>query len=128
MLRPYQNFYGTLKHGKGCTFGAFVDIGDTTFGSDCKVECFVSIPKGWTFGDRVFIGPGARFANDKHPKIGSKWSPDGGKVGNDVCIGMGAMIGPGVSIGDGAVIGMGAVVIKDVKEGEIVAGNPAKPI
>lgn len=128
MQNPYRNFYGVVKHGKGCKFGAFIDIGDTTFGDGCKVECFVSIPKGWTFGDRVFIGPGARFANDKHPNMTAKFTPQGGTVGNDVVIGMGALIGPGVNIGDGAVIGMGAVVIHDVKEGETVIGNPARPL
>lgn len=128
MQNPYCNFYGNVIHGKDCTFGAFVDIGDTTFGDSCKVECFVSIPKGWTFGDRVFIGPGARFANDRYPKIGAIWSLEGGSVGNDVCIGMGALIGPGVKIGDGATIGMGAVVVKDVPAGMTVVGNPARPI
>ncbi len=128
MLRPYQNFYGHVKHGKNCTFGAFTDIGDTEFGDHCKVESFVSIPKGWKFGNRVFIGPGARFANDKHPQIGADWSTQGGNVADDVCIGMGALIGPGVNIGLGATIGMGAVVTKDVPEGETWIGNPARKL
>ena len=41
-------------------------------------------------------------------------------------IGMGANILPGIEIEVDAVIGAGAVVIKDVLEGEKVAGNPAK--
>jgi len=36
------------------------------------------------------------------------------------------MIVPGVTIGDGAIVAMGAVVTKDVAEGDIVGGNPAK--
>src|SRR5690554_2406460 len=47
-------------------------------------------------------------------------------------IGAGAIIRDGtkspVTIGKGAVVGMGAVVTKSVKPGEIVVGNPAKPL
>ncbi len=39
-----------------------------------------------------------------------------------------AIILPGVHIGKGAVVGAGAVVTKDVRDYEIVAGNPAKPV
>ena len=50
------------------------------------------------------------------------------KVGNYVYIAFGALILPGVTVGDHSVIGAGAVVTRDVPEGTIVAGNPAKVI
>jgi len=50
------------------------------------------------------------------------------RIGDGVYIGTGAVIKPGVSIGNGAVIGMGAMVLRDVEDGEIVVGNPAKPM
>ena len=43
-------------------------------------------------------------------------------------IGTGAILLPGVTIGKGGVVGAGAVVTKDVASGEVVAGNPARPI
>ena len=105
MQNPYRNFYGVVKYGKGCKFGAFVDIGNTVFGENCQIQSFVSIPRGWTFGDRVFIGPGVRFCNDKHPHVGKDWKSEGGVVGNDVAIGAGAIILPGVNLGEGCNIG-----------------------
>ena len=79
-------------------------------------------------GNDVFIGPGVRFANDKHPRIGTEWAPQGGIVEDGASIGMGALIAPGVRIGANSTIGMGAVVLKDVPAGEMWVGNPAHPI
>lgn len=47
-------------------------------------------------------------------------------VGDDVWIGVNAVLMPGVQIGAHAVIGANAVVTKDVPEGAIVAGVPAR--
>jgi acetyltransferase-like isoleucine patch superfamily enzyme len=49
-------------------------------------------------------------------------------IGNDVWIGQSALILPGVSIGNGAVIAAGSIVVKNVKDYEIVGGNPARHI
>ena len=50
------------------------------------------------------------------------------KVGNCVWIGAHVTICPGVSIGDNSIIAAGAVVTKNVPEGCVVAGVPAKII
>lgn len=50
------------------------------------------------------------------------------RIGRDVWIGANAVVLPGVSIGDHAVVGAGAVVRRDVGEGEIVAGVPARVV
>lgn len=47
-------------------------------------------------------------------------------IGKNVWIGGGCTILPGVNIGDNAVIAAGSVVCKDVLEGTVVGGNPAK--
>ena len=49
-------------------------------------------------------------------------------IGNDVWIGQRVIILPGVTVGNGAIIGAGSIVTHDVKEYDIVAGNPAHVI
>tara|TARA_B100000378_G_scaffold206290_1_gene169552 strand:+ start:336 stop:797 length:462 start_codon:yes stop_codon:yes gene_type:complete len=43
-----------------------------------------------------------------------------------VYIGYRATILPGVRIGKGSIVGAGAIVTRDVPEGKVVAGNPAR--
>lgn len=49
-------------------------------------------------------------------------------VGNNVMIGLGALIMYGVTIGNNVIIAAGSVVTKDVPDGKIVGGNPARII
>lgn len=124
-----SNLWGHNRIGATTKIGEFCDIGNVTIGERCKIQCHVSIPSGWRIGNDVFIGPGARFANDRHPSAkGEGWVPQGGRVEDGASIGMGALIAAGVIIGKGAVVGMGAVVLKDVPAGETWIGNPAKLI
>jgi sugar O-acyltransferase (sialic acid O-acetyltransferase NeuD family) len=55
------------------------------------------------------------------------------RIENNAYIGTGAIIKQGrpgrpLIIGEGAVVGMGAVVTKNVAAGDVVFGNPAKPL
>lgn len=49
-------------------------------------------------------------------------------IGDDVWIAADAFIGPGVSVASGAVVGARAVVVRDVKPGAVVVGNPARMV
>ena len=49
-------------------------------------------------------------------------------VGEDTWIGGGSVLRDGITIGSDILVGLGAVVTKDVLDGSIVVGNPAKPI
>ncbi len=127
MIHRTANLYGRNQIADRTTIGAFCDIGGVEIGQDCKIQCHVSIPRGWYIGNRVFIGPAVHFANDKHPNLDKNFfEAMHGTVGDEVIIGMGALIGAGLHIGDRAVIGMGSVVTKDVPAGETWFGNPAK--
>jgi sugar O-acyltransferase (sialic acid O-acetyltransferase NeuD family) len=50
------------------------------------------------------------------------------KIEDGVFIGSGVTIVSGITIGKNARVGAGSVVIENVKEGQTVFGNPAKPI
>ena len=51
---------------------------------------------------------------------------EGKSIKEGAFIGTRCLILKGVTIGKGAVVGAGSVVTKDIPDGEIWAGNPAK--
>ena len=83
-----------------------------------------------TIGDDVTFGPRVQlFAHDAsmHCALGyTKIAPI--VIGDRVFIGAGSIILPGVHIGNDCIIGAGSVVTKDVPDGTIYAGNPARKI
>ena len=129
MKRPYQNFWGKQKIGKDCTFGAFVELGDSVvIGNNCKIEAFAFIPPGVTLEDEVFIGPHVCFTNDKHPKARGEWILLKTLVRQGAAIGPNATIVTGLTIGRNVVVGAGSVVTQDIPDNEVWAGSPAKKI
>ena len=50
------------------------------------------------------------------------------RIGKYVFVGAGSKILPGVSLGDGALISAGSLVNRDVRDFDVVAGNPAKVV
>lgn len=74
-----------------------------------------SIDHDSEIGDFVHIAPGAVLCGRV-------------KVGEGTLIGAGAVILPGVRIGRWAQVCAGAVVFRDVKDGGVVIGNPARLI
>ncbi|MEP6601137.1 MAG: DapH/DapD/GlmU-related protein [Nitrospirota bacterium] len=52
----------------------------------------------------------------------------GAKVGSGCFVGVGSLIREGVSVGDKASIGLGSIVTKDIPDGQVWVGAPARPI
>lgn len=79
-------------------------------------------------GDDVTLAPRVHIlAHDASTKMHLDYTRIGKvKIGNKVFIGAGAIIMPGVCVGNNVVIGAGSVVTKDVADGSVITGNPAK--
>ena len=125
----------------GCTIGDQTRIGpfveiqkNVTVGSRCKISSHTFICEGVTVEDDVFVGHGVMFINDRYPRattdgrlqIEEDWSVVPTHVRRGASIGSGAVILCGVTIGASALVGAGAVVTRDVPDGAVVAGVPAR--
>lgn len=105
----------------------------STFGTGIQIQSKVNISANVVLGNFVRVNT---MANIMHDSIVSQFTTiapnavllGNTKIGSFSYIGANATILPGITIGDHAVIGAGSVVTKDVKEGMIVAGNPAREL
>jgi len=136
-IYSFVNAYG-CEIGDESRVGAFVEIQKgVVIGRRCKISSHSFICEGVTIEDNVFIGHGVMFTNDKFPRA---TNPDGSPqseadwqvlptlVKGGASIGSNATIIAGVVIGENALVGAGAVVTRDVPDGAVVAGVPARPV
>ena len=131
----FTNLYG-CRIGDRTRVGTFVEIQrGARVGADCKIQSHTFVCDAVTIGDRVFVGHGVMFTNDKRPRAvnddgtpqtGEDWEMVPVRVEDGVTIGSGAVVVGPVTIGAGALIGAGAVVTRDVAPGATVAGVPAR--
>ncbi len=134
-------FHPELVNLYGCTIGDETKIGSfveiqkgAVIGARCKVSSHTFICEGVTIEDEVFIGHGVMFINDPVPRATTDgqlqteadWTCIPTLVKRGASIGTGAILLCGITIGAGALVGAGAVVTKDVADGEVVAGVPAR--
>ena len=100
---------------------------DVVVGDRVTVKCGVQLWDGLRIADDVFIGPNVTFTNDNCPASGNaafERLPTFVEAG--ASIGAGAVILPGLRIGTGAFVAAGSVVTRDVPDGKLVMGNPAR--
>jgi acetyltransferase-like isoleucine patch superfamily enzyme len=96
--------------------------------------CHLVVKDGLTIGDRTLIGEYVSIHDEAHTieneriKGRNDFEASAITIGSDVWIGAKATILPGVTIGDRCIIGAHAVVTKDIPEGTVAAGIPAKVI
>lgn len=129
------NLYGCAI-GDETKIGAFVEIQKgVEVGSRCKISSHTFVCEGVTIEDEVFIGHGVMFTNDRYPRAttenGALQTPDDWvmlttRVRRGASIGSNATILPDITIGERAIVGAGAVVTRDVPDGAVVLGVPAR--
>ncbi|KKT31099.1 MAG: Acetyltransferase [Candidatus Collierbacteria bacterium GW2011_GWC2_44_18] len=135
LIRKLFYFLAGIKLGRGSTFH---------MGARFYQPKNISVGEDTIIGDHAFIDGRARVTIGSHTDIASQLmiynsehdmtDPDFKAIEEPVTVGDYCFIGPrviimpGVNIGDGAVVAGGAVVTKDVSNGSIVGGVPAKPI
>lgn len=114
-----------------CAYGINIQLGPQTYlNAGCTILDCATV----SIGAQSQLGPNVQIYCAEHHKDPVKRCVDGLEIakpvtiGDRVWIGGGAIVLAGVTIGDGAVIGAGSVVTRDVAAGQVVVGNPARPL
>lgn len=118
-----------VRIGHDCSVGSGSEIGrGSIIGNYSRISAHVFLPANSVIEERVFIGPGCVFTDDRHPRAGNNqtYLAEPPYIESGASIGAGAVILPGIHIGAGAMIGAGAVVTRDVAPHEHVRGEPAR--
>ena len=116
IIHPSSKVNKTAKIGKGCIVTAYSIVSDNvTIGNHVMIQSFSDLGHDVTIGDYVSIG--------SFVFLGGYAS-----VGELSTMYTKSNVLPHKSVGKNCVVGFGSVVMKNVKDGLHVLGNPAKKI
>ena len=134
-IYDFVNLYG-CEIGDNTKIGAFVEIQKgVKIGKNCKISSHTFICEGVTIEDNVFIGHNVTFINDLYPHATAEsgelqteddWECIPTLIKKGSSIGSSSTLLCGITVGENAMVGAGSVVTKDVDDGIVVVGNPAK--
>lgn len=127
LIKSKGGKFQTLIH-KDCQLRENVTIGEGTI-----VDCFAIIGSDAIIGENCLIQNYSGIAHDcvigDYSRIDVRVQTVGGvKIGNNVTVHTNSIISHGVTIGDDAKVGALSFVIRKVKPGVTVQGNPARQI
>lgn len=119
---------GTALH---CKNGDIV-VGD---GVNVGYGCQIASSGRVTIGDKVLIaayayiiGGGHQFDRPDVAVIDQRHTAKGIEIGAGAWIGAGVLVMDGVRIGEGAIVGAGSVVTRDIPDGCVAVGSPARVV
>lgn len=121
LLSPSTTIMENNEIGEGAIFCPYTMVtSNVRIGRFFNAHAYSYVAHDCVIGDFVTFAPGVRCNGrvhiDDHAYIGSNASIREGTAGKPL------------RIGHSAVVGMGAVVIRDVPDGAVVLGNPARPL
>jgi len=115
LINHISRFLTAIDIHPGARIGSnfFIDHGFTVIGETAEIGDNVTIYQNVTLGG---TNPANGIAGKRHPTIG-----------DNAIIGSGARVLGPITVGRGAKIGANAVVTRDVPEGAVMTGIPARP-
>lgn len=124
MIREANTIGDDVSIGTHSIVEHHVEIGDRV-----RVHSNAFIPEYSVIEEGAWIGPSVTFTNARYPLArDAKASLRGPIVRRGAKIGANATLLPGVVIGRDALVGAGSVVVRDVPDGAVVVGNPARVV
>ncbi len=104
------------KIGKNCNIGKAISTLTPRSAAMVKIQNFVSVYKGVTIEDDVFVVASATFTNDLYPRafIWNEEHISATRICRGASIGANATLVCGITVGEYAMIGAGSVVATDV--------------
>jgi sugar O-acyltransferase (sialic acid O-acetyltransferase NeuD family) len=116
LIHPTAAVSASANLSEGCQILAHAVVAaDVEMGTVCIVNNSANVDHDCRLGSGVHIAPGAVLCGCV-------------TVADNAMVGAGAVVLPRLRIGIGALVGAGAVVNRDVPDGSVVAGNPARII
>src|SRR6185295_7830445 len=98
-------------------------------GNRVRIHSHVFIPEYSILEDDAWVGPNVVLTNALYPRSrDAKANLKGPRLMTGSKVGANATLLPGVTIGRNALVGAGSVVVRDVPDGKVVVGNPARII
>jgi acetyltransferase-like isoleucine patch superfamily enzyme len=114
LIHPSVKVFSTSRIGRGC----IIHYGTVIF-NHTIVEDFCVIAANCVIAVGNYIGKGALFGSNITTTTGVK-------IGSYSFTGSSTSIGENIEIGPGAQIGMASLILKDVKPGVFLLGNPPR--